>query len=558
MTIEKLVIQNIIKDYHQAKRFRRRIFGAHQAIQAVDKLLDSYRFQLLEHRHLIAIIRCFITHPVTEQHASHRALRAILSTLRQKITTDDSPPPPAKVTRIENSLLQLISADCIDEQIFETVIRYPDPLDMLELVERPQNESKNEPIIAITTVNLQQITTQTPTTVNLQHITRQTPTTLNLQKITTQTPKNYHSYRALQQADTIILPPNKFRNGAINDTVLNEQLTPQEYVVDIKVEELGTQIDNGRSTGKQKRVVRKLNFYQSEISSGEERDIIICAKIVCSKSIEKMYTRLTEHEQQHISGVLFNQDSNLTKLLLHVVRGEILTVELLAKKMPDLLLKPGKIVDCAQRNFLGDGITALQYAWAAKDVKMCEMLLTILITVNKGKTHIENQLATFNDILHEKKHKNYFTLRLLDDSIQHLINLLTAKKEQQPNSNADFDEQRAAETQWQQIRIAQENLPLWIILKMFEKCSKTDWTTNLKNNVDQDFLPFLWLKKLPKYEVAIHTGSKCEGKKHEENLRIHMIRQAVPLKSCLTTFLGFTLTIAEYSSDNLGKSLNSI
>lgn len=85
----------------------------------------------------------------------------------------------------------------------------------------------------------------------------------------------------------------------------------------------------------------------------------------------------------------------ITKLLIHVVKGEIDEVEEMLEQNPELLLAKGRVMDFSERTFFGKGISAYQYARAAQDEEMVKMLMHYFPKGKKAKSQLHSRMQSF-------------------------------------------------------------------------------------------------------------------------------------------------------------------
>ena len=120
------------------------------------------------------------------------------------------------------------------------------------------------------------------------------------------------------------------------------------------------------------------------------------------------------------------EEVELTKLLIHVVKGEITEAEAMLTANPDLLLAKGRVIDFSGRTFFGKGITAFQYALAAQDMPMTKMLLKHFLKSEEGEAAVAWQYGELGEMLADKDENKHRALKNLNHSIDDLHKKLGA------------------------------------------------------------------------------------------------------------------------------------
>ena len=178
------------------------------------------------------------------------------------------------------------------------------------------------------------------------------------------------------------------------------------------------------------------------------------------------------------------EEVELTKLLIHVVKGEITEAEAMLTANPDLLLAKGRVIDFSGRTFFGKGITAFQYALAAQDRPMTKMLLKYSLKSEEAKQAVAEQYQELGEMLADKDENKHKALKNLNHSIDDLHKKLGAYNEKYGKMTDDeFDEHiEEAETDWcKVVGGAQRKLPAWVILMMCEQRDDNKVAWVLKN-----------------------------------------------------------------------------
>ncbi len=171
MGIEKQDIESIIQDYkeatgritkhvqHNVSLFKKGpipakialhsslfygfLFDFHPAIKALEALIVTYPTGPIDDKGMLPIIKCFITHPVKEGHASYRAFLDLLTVFHLKTSGSRKPMKPEKVISMANIIVEYMKAGAINEDNLYPFIRYPDPTDYLEIAQTIRQRSES-------------------------------------------------------------------------------------------------------------------------------------------------------------------------------------------------------------------------------------------------------------------------------------------------------------------------------------------------------------------------------------------------------------------------------
>jgi hypothetical protein len=208
--------------------------------------------------------------------------------------------------------------------------------------------------------------------------------------------------------------------------------------------------------------------------------------------------------------LIAKREVEITKFLMHVVRGEILPAQRMLKHNLGLLLLKGQIIDCSGRCFLNKGITALQYALAAHDYSMVIMLLNHFIKSKKALVELGSQYRELAEMLNDQNPEKHRALKNLNNSIQQLHDKLTifANKYKTMTNDEFYDHSAQARKEWCIIvGGAQRMLPGWVVQMMCEEGQETAWVNkSVLQNHKRDS------KHFSRWFAQSYPGIDCLGK----------------------------------------------